>query len=235
MTLFAPKSTPTSRAEGDAAGERALRRSLNAVQLTTLGIGAVIGAGIFVFTGVAAARYAGPAVPLSFVAAGIACTLAAPWYAEMASAVPVAGSAYTYSYATMGEFIAWIIGWDLVLEYAMGASTVGAGWSSYFVALLKNFGVTLPASVTSAPYLWCDASDVGTKAGCLVQGFNVTGGVVNVPAIFIVALMSLVLVVGIRESARVNNYIVALKLAVIALVIVARPPALHKAKPPPPA
>src|SRR5258708_5052410 len=145
------------------------------------------------------------------------------------------GSAYTYSYATMGEFIAWIIGWDLVLEYAMGASTVGGGWSSYFVALLKNFGVTLPASVTSAPYLWCDASDVGTKAGCLVQGFNVTGGVVNVPAIFIVALMSLVLVVGIRESARVNNYIVALKLAVIALVIVARPPALHKAKPPPPA
>src|SRR5258708_16264713 len=103
----------------------------------------------------------------------------------------------------------------------MGASTVGAGWWSYFVALLKNFGVTLPASVTSAPSLWCDASDVGTKAGCLVQGFNVTGGVVNVPAIFIVALMSLVLVVGIRESARVNNYIVALKLAVIALVIVA--------------
>src|SRR6266550_6838952 len=143
MTLFATKSITTLRAEADAAGERALRRSLNAVQLTTLGIGAVIGAGIFVFTGVAAARYAGPAVPLSFVAAGIACTFAALCYAEMASAVPVAGSAYTYSHATMGEFIAWIIGWDLVLEYAMGASTVGAGWSSYFVALLKDIGVTL--------------------------------------------------------------------------------------------
>jgi APA family basic amino acid/polyamine antiporter len=221
MTLFATKSITTLRAEADAAGERALRRSLNAVQLTTLGIGAIIGAGIFVFTGVAAARYAGPAVPLSFVAAGIACTFAALCYAEMASAVPVAGSAYTYSYATMGEFIAWIIGWDLVLEYAMGASTVGAGWSSYFVALLQNFGIHLPVSFTAAPYLWCEATDVGTKAGCLVQGFNVTGGVVNLPAIFIVALMSFILVVGIRESARVNNYIVALKLLVIALVIVA--------------
>jgi APA family basic amino acid/polyamine antiporter len=163
------------------------------------------------------------------VAAGIACTFAALCYAEMASAVPVAGSAYTYSYATMGEFIAWIIGWDLVLEYAMGASTVGAGWSSYFVALLKDFGVTLPVSITSAPHLWCEASDVGTKAGCLVQGFNATGGVVNLPAIFIVALMSYVLVVGIRESARVNNYIVALKLAVIALVIVAGSAYINKA------
>src|SRR6266853_447540 len=221
MSLWATKSIALLRAEADATGEGTLKKTLGALNLTTLGIGAIIGAGIFVLTGVAAARYAGPAVPLSFVAAGIACTFAALCYAEMASAVPVAGSAYTYSYATMGEFIAWIIGWDLVLEYAMGASTVGAGWSSYFVALLKDFGVTLPVSITSAPYLWCEASDVGTKAGCLVQGFNATGGVVNLPAIFIVALMSYVLVVGIRESARVNNYIVALKLAVIALGIVA--------------
>jgi APA family basic amino acid/polyamine antiporter len=221
MALFATKSITALRAEADAAGERALRRTLGPLHLTTLGIGAVIGAGIFVFTGVAAARYAGPAVPLSFVAAGIACALAGLCYAEMASAVPVAGSAYTYSYATMGEFIAWIIGWDLVLEYAMGAATVGAGWSSYFVALFNDFGVHLPASLTSAPYLWCEAPDVGTKAGCLVQGFNATGGLVNVPAICIVALMSFVLVVGIRESARVNNVIVALKLAVIGLLIVA--------------
>jgi len=161
MTLFATKSITTLRAEADAAGDRALRRSLNAVQLTTLGIGAVIGAGIFVFTGVAAARYAGPAVPLSFVAAGIACTFAALCYAEMASAVPVAGSAYTYSYATMGEFIAWIIGWDLVLEYAMGASTVGAGWSSYFVALLKDIGFNLPVSITAAP---CEPLNSSLKA-----------------------------------------------------------------------
>src|SRR5260370_15724657 len=115
MTLFATKSITTLRAEADAGGERALRRSLNAVQLTPLGIGAIIGAGIFVFTGVAAARYAGPAVPLSFVAAGIGCTFAALCYAEMASAVPVAGSAYTYSYPTIGEFIAWVLCWRLLL------------------------------------------------------------------------------------------------------------------------
>src|SRR5437660_802073 len=229
MSFWATKSIALLRAEADATGEGTLKKTLGALNLTTLGIGAIIGAGIFVLTGLAAARHAGPAVPLSFVAAGIACTFAALCYAEMASAVPVAGSAYTYSYATMGEFIAWIIGWDLVLEYAMGASTVGAGWSSYFVALLKDVGVNLPASITAAPYLWCEASDVGTKAGCLVQGFNATGGVVNLPAILIVALMSYVLVVGIRESARVNNYIVALKLAVIALVIIAGTAYINKA------
>src|SRR5437660_8960320 len=186
MSFWATKSIALLRAEADATGEGTLKKTLGALNLTTLGIGAIIGAGIFVLTGLAAARHAGPAVPLSFVAAGIACTFAALCYAEMASAVPVAGSAYTYSYATMGEFIAWIIGWDLVLEYAMGASTVGAGWSSYFVALLKDVGVNLPVSITAAPYLWCEASDVRTKAGCLVQGFNATGGVVNLPAILIV-------------------------------------------------
>src|SRR5258706_774519 len=216
MSLWATKSIATLRAEADSAGEHQLKRALGPWNLITLGIGAIIGAGIFVLTGQAAALYAGNGVWISMAIVGVACAFAGLCYAEMASAVPVAGSAYTYSYATMGEFIAWIIGWDLVLEYAMGASTVGAGWSSYFVALLKDIGVNLPTSITAAPYLWCEASDVGTKAGCLVQGFNATGGVVNLPAILIVALMSYVLVVGIRESARVNNYIVALKLAVIA-------------------
>jgi APA family basic amino acid/polyamine antiporter len=222
MSLWATKSIALLRAEADAQGEGTLRKTLGALNLTTLGIGAIIGAGIFVLTGLAAARHAGPAVPLSFVAAGIACAFAGLCYAEMAAAVPVAGSAYTYAYATMGEFMAWIIGWDLVLEYAMGASTVGVGWSGYFVSLLQNFNIHLPSSLTSAPYRWCEASEVAQGvAGCVTKGLNTTGAIVNVPAIAIVAIMSTVLVIGIKESARVNNFIVALKLAVVGLFIVA--------------
>jgi APA family basic amino acid/polyamine antiporter len=222
MNLWATKSITLLRAEADAEGEHTLKKTLSATNLTTLGIGAIIGAGIFVLTGLAAARHAGPAVPLSFVAAGIACAFAGLCYAEMASAVPVAGSAYTYAYATMGEFMAWIIGWDLVLEYAMGAATVGVGWSGYFVSLLHNFGVTLPETLTSAPYRWCEASEVAAGvAGCASRGLNATGALVNLPAIAIVAIMSVVLIIGIRESARVNNFIVALKLLVIGLFIVA--------------
>ena len=222
MSLWATKSIALLRAEAEATGEGTLRKTLGALNLTTLGIGAIIGAGIFVLTGLAAARHAGPAVPLSFVAAGIACAFAGLCYAEMASAVPVAGSAYTYSYATMGEFMAWIIGWDLVLEYAMGASTVGVGWSGYFVGLLENFNLHLPDTLTSAPYRWCEASEVAQGvAGCLTKGLNTTGAIVNLPAMAIVAVMSVVLVVGIRESATVNNFIVALKLGVVALFIIA--------------
>src|SRR2546428_8585141 len=138
MSLWATKSIALLRAEADATGEGTLRKTLGALNLTTLGIGAIIGAGIFVLTGLAAARHAGPAVPLSFVAAGIACAFAGLCYAEMASAVPVAGSAYTYSYATMGVFIAWIIGWGLVHGFAMGASTVGSGWPSDFCGLVQD-------------------------------------------------------------------------------------------------
>src|SRR2546426_6832311 len=138
---------------------------------------------------------------------GVACAFAGLCYAEMASAVPVAGSAYTYSYATMGEFMAWIIGWDLVLEYAMGASTVGVGWSGYFVGLLENVNIHLPAALTSAPFRWCEASEVAKAvAGCVTPGLNSTGSIVNLPAIAIVAIMSFVLVVGIKESATVNNF-----------------------------
>jgi APA family basic amino acid/polyamine antiporter len=219
MSLFATKSIAALRAEANAAGAESLRRALGPLNLVTLGIGAVIGAGIFVITGQVAALYAGPAVPLSMIVVGIACSFAGLCYAEMASAVPVAGSAYTYSYATMGEFAAWIIGWDLVLEYAAGAATVGVGWSGHFVSLLGLFGVQIPAGLTAPPTQWCTAGQAAAHAlGCAHAGLNLTGAILNLPAVAIVALMSAVLVIGIRESARVNNVIVLLKVAIVLLV-----------------
>ncbi|HEU4587065.1 MAG TPA: amino acid permease, partial [Gemmatimonadales bacterium] len=221
MGLWATKSVATLRAEAEAGGERALNRTLGPLNLTALGIGAIIGAGIFVLTGLAAALHSGPAVALSFVFAAVACGFAGLCYAEMASTVPVAGSAYTYSYATMGELVAWIIGWDLVLEYAMGAATVGVGWSGYFVSLLEFFGIHLPATLTSAPLRWCTAADVqNAVAHCASVGWNSTGAYVNLPAMLIVALASTILVVGIKESASANNLFVILKLLVVVLFIV---------------
>ncbi|HKW40393.1 MAG TPA: amino acid permease [Gemmatimonadales bacterium] len=221
MALFVTKPIATLRAEAEAAGEHALKRALGPLNLVTLGIGAVIGAGIFVITGQVAALYAGPAVPLSMILVGIACAFAGLCYAEMASAVPVAGSAYTYSYATMGELAAWIIGWDLVLEYAAGAATVGVGWSAHFVSLLGLFGVRIPASLTAPPTQVCTASQVAAHvAGCAHSGLNLTGAIVNLPAVAIVAVMSVVLVIGIRESARVNTAIVILKVGIVLLVVV---------------
>src|SRR3954451_23961423 len=139
--LFATKPLSVLNAEASEVGEHTLKRSLNAMNLITLGIGAIIGAGIFVLTGEAAAKYAGPAIALSFILGGIACPFAGLCYAEMASTVPIAGSAYTYAYATMGEFIAWLIGWDLILEYSLGATTVAIGWSGYMVSFLHNLGI----------------------------------------------------------------------------------------------
>lgn len=221
MSLFATKSIAALRAEAEAASDTSLKRALGPLNLVTLGIGAVIGAGIFVLTGQAAALHAGPAVPISMTVVGIACAFAGLCYAEMASAVPVAGSAYTYVYATMGEFVAWIVGWDLVLEYAAGAAGVGVGWSGHFVSLLGLFEVHLPPALAASPTLWCTAAQVGTASapGCAHAGFNLTGAIVNLPAVVIVALMSTVLVIGIRESARVNNVIVILKVAIILLVV----------------
>jgi basic amino acid/polyamine antiporter, APA family len=159
-------------------------------------------------------------VPLSFVVAAIACGLAGLCYAEMASAVPVAGSAYTYSYATMGEFVAWIIGWDLVLEYAMGAATVGVGWSGYFVSMLDYFGIHIPAALTSAPLRFCTAADVtNAVTACVHPGWNPTGSLVNLPAMLIVLLATTVLVIGIEESAKVNNLIVILKISVVLIFV----------------
>ena len=194
--------------EGDAA-EVALKRSLSALNLVALGIGGIIGAGIFVLTGHAAAENAGPAVTLSFVIGAVACALAGLCYAEMSSAVPISGSAYTYAYATLGEFIAWIIGWDLILEYALGAVTVAIGWSGYAVSFAKNIGLDLPAQLVSAPLSY----EAKTHA------WSSTGAIFNVPAMLIIVVITALLVTGIRESARFNNFIVAVKLVVIFLFI----------------
>ncbi|HEY6394931.1 MAG TPA: amino acid permease, partial [Candidatus Binataceae bacterium] len=178
-----------------------LKRALGALDLTLLGIGAIVGAGIFVLTGVAAARYAGPAIIISFVVSGFACSMAALCYAEFAAMIPVAGSAYSYSYATMGELVGWIIGWDLVLEYAVGAAAVAVGWSGYLRVILEGVGIYLPAALTHAPG-------------------SAPGAIVDLPALLIVLLISAVLYVGISESARLNSMIVGIKLVVIAILIV---------------
>jgi APA family basic amino acid/polyamine antiporter len=206
MSLFATKSMAVLQAE--AGEENTLRRTLGAVNLVTLGIGAIIGAGIFVLTGTAAAQYAGPAIAISFVVAGVGCLFAGLCYAEFASMIPIAGSAYTYGYATLGEFIAWIIGWDLILEYLFGAATVAVGWSGYFTAFMSEIGVHIPPALSSAPF-----GVEGTHN--LVR----TGAIVNLPAAFLVLFMTVLLVIGIKESARFNNIIVFVKLAIVFLVI----------------
>ena len=192
-----------------------LRRSLSALNLTALGIGGVIGAGIFVLTGHAAAANAGPAVTLSFLLGAVACAFAGLCYAEMASTVPISGSAYTYAYATLGELIAWIIGWDLILEYAVGAVTVAIGWSGYVVSFARDVGINIPEQFASAPLKYDPAS----------HGWASTGAILNVPAIFIIVAITSLLVIGIRESSRFNNIIVAVKLTVIFLFIVLALPA----------
>ncbi|WP_313375572.1 amino acid permease [Chishuiella sp.] len=178
--------------------EGGLKRSLSSGALIALGIGAIIGAGLFSLTGIAAADHAGPAVTLSFVLAAIGCAFAGLCYAEFASMIPVAGSAYTYSYATMGEFIAWIIGWDLVLEYALAAATVSVSWSAYLDKLLLQFNIQIPQELLHAP---------------------ADGGIVNLPAIFIVCLLSLILIRGTKESAIINNILVILKITVVIVFI----------------
>ncbi|GIW42895.1 MAG: amino acid permease [Candidatus Binatia bacterium] len=191
---------PISMLEADLASENRLRRALGPWALTSLGVGAIIGAGIFVLTGLAAHDHAGPALVLSFVIAGLGCAFAALCYAEFAAMIPVAGSAYTYAYATLGELLAWIIGWDLILEYGMASATVAHGWSKYFLHLLELFGIHLPVAISSDP-------------------FSTPGAYFNLPAAVIVLLVTAVLVVGIRESATFNATMVAVKLAVILFVI----------------
>lgn len=197
MGLFQRKPLNLILAEADNS-EKGLKRTLGAGALVALGIGAIIGAGLFSLTGIAAAEHAGPAVILSFVLAALACAFAGLCYAEFASMIPVAGSAYTYSYATMGEFMAWMIGWDLVLEYALGAATVGVSWSGYFVKLLHEFNIVLPEILTKS---------------------YAEGGFVNLPAIVIVSLLSLLLMRGTQESATLNNILVIVKVAVVILFI----------------
>ncbi|MFC3814111.1 amino acid permease [Lysobacter sp. GCM10012299] len=193
--------------EGSLEGEAVLKRSLTATQLVMLGIGAVIGAGIFVLSGHAAAEHAGPAIVLSFIIAGFACALAGLCYAEFAAMMPVSGSAYSYSYATLGEFVAWFIGWNLVLEYMFAASTVAVGWSGYLNSFLEYFHMALPVSLAAAPLNVVDGSIV------------YTGGLINLPAVFIVAALSGLCYVGITQSAAVNSVIVAIKVVVIVMFV----------------
>ena len=206
--LLATKSVDELRAHAER--DHGLKRSLTALDLVMLGIGAIIGTGIFVLTGRAAAANAGPAVALSFTVAGVASTFAGLCYAEMASMIPIAGSAYTYSYATMCELVAWIIGWDLILEYLVASSAVSVGWSGYVVAFLHDtFGIDLPSAWTSAPVVWNEAG----------QRFAWTGAHLNVPAVLIVLGVTAVLVRGIKESARINTVIVFIKVIVVLLFI----------------
>jgi APA family basic amino acid/polyamine antiporter len=208
MGMFSRKRLSTLMEETSVEGGHTLRRTLTASNLVLLGIGAIIGAGIFVLTGTAAANHAGPAIVISFVLAGMGCLFAGLCYAEFASMIPIAGSAYTYGYATLGELVAWIIGWDLILEYLFAASTVAVGWSGYVVAFLHRLGIDLPVSLTTAPYTVEGTADLVA-----------TGAILNVPAVLLVLLLTGLLVVGIRESAAVNNIIVFVKLAIVLLVI----------------
>ena len=223
MSLWSKKSVAMLQAEaaGQVEGDgHTLKRALGALNLTTLGIGAIIGAGIFVLTGSAAAQYAGPGIVWSFILAGIGCLFAGLCYAEFASMIPIAGSAYTYGYATLGEFIAWIIGWDLILEYLFGAATVAVGWSGYFTAFMKELGINMPDALTNAPYQY-SATAVTDSTGVVTQaaGLTHTGAIVNMPAVLLIAAMTTLLVIGIKESARFNNVIVILKVAIVFLVI----------------
>ncbi|MEI7729319.1 MAG: amino acid permease [Verrucomicrobiota bacterium] len=212
--LFRRRSVADLQAE--VLEDNRLHRALGPVNLTALGIGAVIGAGIFVLTGQAAAKYAGPAIVFSFILAGLACAFAGLCYAEFAAMIPISGSAYTYGYATLGEFIAWIIGWDLILEYMFAASTVAVGWSGYVVSFLKDLGIVIPAAFTSAPYNHVAPTDAGWNIWRLfTEGWTSTGAVLNVPAMLIVAVITVLLVVGIKESATFNNIIVGIKMVVI--------------------
>ncbi|HXX56517.1 MAG TPA: amino acid permease [Thermodesulfovibrionales bacterium] len=184
---------------------RGLKRSLGPMSLVLMGIGVIVGAGIFVLTGHAAAQIAGPAIVLSFVIAGVACAFAGLCYAEFASMIPIAGSAYTYAYATLGQFVAWIIGWDLILEYTLGATTVAIGWSGYGVSFLRDLGIFLPDGLTSPPFTY----------NLELHRWVATGAFFNLPALLVVAFITATLILGIKASAAVNTLIVFIKVAII--------------------
>jgi len=206
--LFATKSLEqlSQEASSDSSG---LRRVLGPWHLIFLGVGAIVGAGIFIMTGQVAALYAGPAVSLSIVLAGVTCAFAGLCYAEFASLIPIAGSAYTYAYSTLGEIFAWIIGWDLILEYSVGATTVAIGWSAYVVSFLRDIGLKVPASLAGAPFAFDPKTGLWSR----------TGAVINLPAALIIALITYVLVRGIKESATVNSVVVFLKIGIILVFV----------------
>ena len=196
--LLRLKSVESTIDESGVKNKKVLQRNMGALDLTALGVGAIIGTGIFVLTGVAAANYAGPAVIISFVVSGIAAGLAALCYAELSAMVPVAGSAYTYTYASLGEIVAWLIGWNIILEYLVAAGAVAVGWSSYFSDLLKSVGIVLPKALTSSPF---------------------EGGVIDIPAIAIALLVAFIAVLGTKDSARATRVVVFVKILVICLFI----------------
>src|SRR6187402_1965603 len=211
MSLFATKPISKIIAEAEETGEHTLKKALSALDLTMLGIGAIIGTGIFVLTGQAAGKHAGPAVIISMVLAGIVSAFAALCYSEFAASVPISGSAYAYGYGTLGEFVAWIIGWDLILEYAFGAATVAVGWSGYVVSLLRDtLGIMYPLSLSKGPWDEIKLAD-GT----------VTHGLINLPGVIIAVAVTLLLIRGIKESASFNSIIVMIKVLVVVLFIIA--------------
>ena len=216
MNLLRRKSV--TQLQADALTDNRLKRALGATNLTALGIGAIIGTGIFVLTGTVAAQNAGPAVVLSFVLAGVASIFAALCYSEFASLVPMAGSAYTYGNATLGELFAWIVGWDLILEYALGAVTVSIGWSGYVVSFLRDIGIHIPPELSAARGTLITLAD-GTQVAAIF----------NLPAVIIIAVVTLLLVIGIRESATVNNVIVFVKVAVVLVFIIGAAHAVNPA------
>ena len=235
MSLFTRKSIDELQADASSEGTHTLKRTLGSMNLVALGIGAIIGTGIFVLTGSAAAQYAGPAIVLAFIVAGIGCGFAGLCYAEFAAMIPIAGSAYTYGYATLGELVAWIIGWDLILEYLFGAATVAVGWSGYVVSFLRDLGIHIPPQWSNAPGLdlvqlpnsssWVTVTDQLTQQ-LAAQGVNMATlphatGIFNVVAAVAIALVTILLVIGIKESARFNNIIVVIKLFVVVMFILA--------------
>src|SRR5678809_947474 len=214
MQLFRIKPLDAILGEAEAEGEGTLKKTLSALDLTMLGIGGIIGTGIFVLTGQAAGKHAGPAVVISMIVAGIVSALAALCYSEFASAVPISGSAYTYGYATLGEFVAWIIGWDLILEYAFGAATVAVGWSGYVVSLFRDTlypktGLWFPIALSKGPF----DPPIQLADGSSVQG------ILNVPGVLIAVGVTLLLIRGIKESASFNSIIVIIKVLVVILFI----------------
>ena len=228
--LLATKSLDVLMDEAQATGEHSLRRVLGPVHLIMLGIGAIIGAGIFVLTGAAAANYAGPAIVLSFVLAGVACVFAGLCYAEFASLIPIAGSAYTYGYATLGEIFAWIIGWDLILEYAFGAATVASGWSGYVLSLLQDFGIHIPPQLTATPgtelVFYKGRWELLSRVAAALQAAGIdpgtlqhATGVFNLVAFLAIVVVTTILVIGIKESANLNTIVVFVKVGVVLVFI----------------
>jgi len=211
MSLFATKPISRIIAEAEETGEHTLKKALSALDLTTLGIGAIIGTGIFVLTGQAAGKHAGPAVIVSMILAGIVSAFAALCYSEFAASVPISGSAYAYGYGTLGEFVAWIIGWDLILEYAFGAATVAVGWSGYVVSLFRDtLGINFPLSLSKGPF-----DEIPLADGTTMHGL------INLPGVLIAVAVTLLLIRGIKESASFNSIIVIVKVLVVVLFIVA--------------